>query len=300
MKKKLLLILLSGVLVIGLTGCVNNKESDNSNKLNDNTTTNANEQLSETSNEDSSNKSNENTINNSNEETSNNSSISSNTDTATSSFTQKSFNTSEDISLKYWLYTPKNATSNMPLILYLHGGSGKGSDLNLVVKDGFPKYLKDGELENIKAYVIIPQLPSNYRAWLDIKQSIKDLILNISENYNINENKISITGHSMGGIGTYDISLAYPELFSCMAPMSGRIKNTQENINKLSNMPIWAFVGSADTTSDTSSAIEFIDSLSKVNKNAKISILDGATHSKVPELGYKGTDVINWLISNSK
>lgn len=218
----------------------------------------------------------------------------------TASFTKESIHTSEGVDLKYLLYTPENAITDMPLILYLHGGSGKGDDLDSVTKDGFPQYLKDGELGNLNAYVVIPQLPANYRAWVDIKQSVRDLILQTCEKYGTDENRISITGHSMGGIGTYDIALAYPELFSCMVPMSGRIRNTAENIRKLSDMPVWAFVGSADTISDPSSAIEFIDSLSKVNKNAHISVLEGVTHSKVPEAGYKGTDAIEWMIGNSK
>lgn len=217
-----------------------------------------------------------------------------------STFTEKSYRTTEGINLKYWLYTPKNATSNMPLILYLHGGSGKGNDLNLVVQDGFPKYLKNNELGNINSYVIIPQLPSNYKGWSDIKVSIKDLIANTKNMYNINANKISITGHSMGGKGTYDIALAYPNLFSCVAPMSGSIKVDNSNIEKLRNIPIWAFVGTNDTIVDPSSSTEFINSLKQVNTQAKLTTFDGAGHFDVPELGYKNTDVINWLISNSK
>ena len=35
----------------------------------------------------------------------------------------------------------------MPLILYLHGGSGKGDDLELVTQaDSLPQYLQNGQL----------------------------------------------------------------------------------------------------------------------------------------------------------
>ncbi|MCM1321934.1 MAG: dienelactone hydrolase family protein [Prevotella sp.] len=213
---------------------------------------------------------------------------------------EKMLKTAEGINLKYWLYTPKNPAPNMPLILYLHGGSGKGNDLDLVVQGSFPKFLKDGELGDIPSYVIMPQLPSNYNRWTDIKEAIKDLIVNAENVYNINPNKISITGHSMGGRGTYDIALAYPDLFSCAAPMSGRVLTNKANIEKLKNIPIWAFVGLKDTISDPKSSIDFINSLKKVNDKAKLTAFDGAGHFEIPELGYKNTDVINWLISNSK
>ena len=32
--------------------------------------------------------------------------------------------------LNCWLYTPENAAKNMPLIVYLHGITGKGNDLD--------------------------------------------------------------------------------------------------------------------------------------------------------------------------
>jgi len=48
--------------------------------------------------------------------------------------------------LGYWLYTPENAgDEELPLIVYLHGGNGKGDDLSLITAaDGFPKYLQNG------------------------------------------------------------------------------------------------------------------------------------------------------------
>ena len=51
------------------------------------------------------------------------------------------------VTLGYLLYTPQNATDGMPMIVYLHGGSGKGSDTALLTaNEGFPKYLADGRL----------------------------------------------------------------------------------------------------------------------------------------------------------
>ena len=64
---------------------------------------------------------------------------------AASSFRACSIKTNSLGELKYWLYTPSDPTENMPLIVYLHGGSGKGDDLELITAvDGFPKYLRGG------------------------------------------------------------------------------------------------------------------------------------------------------------
>ena len=80
-------------------------------------------------------------------------------------------------SLHYWLYTPANPTEQMPLIVYLHGGSGKGDDLNILTSvEGFPKYLQDGELGDVRAYVVIPQCPSSNKGWKESGEEVYSLI----------------------------------------------------------------------------------------------------------------------------
>lgn len=204
--------------------------------------------------------------------------------------------------IKYWLYTPENPKENMPLIVYLHGGSGKGDDLELITAaDGFPQYLRDGKLSP-SAYVIIPQLSSDYKGWVDVKADLMKLISFVKSEYKIDEKKISLTGHSMGGSGAWMLALAYPNTFSAVAPLSGSVKLTDANINKLKNMPVWAIVGLEDTIVDPQSSIDFIAELTKVNKAAKLTELDGADHFEVPNLSYLSNefDLIEWLLAQTK
>lgn len=222
---------------------------------------------------------------------------------STSRLIQETIATSELSQLNYLLYIPDNATADMPLIVYLHGGSGKGNDLNLLTNvDGFPKYVKDNKLGNIPAYIIMPQLPANKKGWTDIGLSIKDLIEDVSDKYKIDENKISLTGHSMGGTGVWGLATEYPKVFSCIAPMSGSIRINEANIEALSHMPVWAFVGSADTIVSPTSSIEFIQKLSVENKEATITVFEGKTHFDVPESAYlnQDIDIVTWLLSHTK
>ena len=222
-----------------------------------------------------------------------------NTDTE-ATFEKRVIKTSELSALKFWLYTPKNAKAGLPLIVYLHGGSGKGDDLDLITSvDGFPKYLKEGKFADLDAYIVIPQLTADKRGWSDIKSSIKELVLYMQQKYGTDVSETSLTGHSMGGTGTWDIALAFPTLFSRIAPMSGSIKLTDTNIKKLANIQIRAFVGSADTIVLPSSSIDFIAALSKINNSAQITVFDGAGHFDIPSLAYLGTDIVSWLAEKS-
>lgn len=202
----------------------------------------------------------------------------------------------QDTELKYWLYTPKDPTGGMTLILYLHGGSGKGDDPTLITAaDGFPKYLSEGTLGDVRAYAIIPQLSSDKRGWADAKELLIALITRTKSEFSTGDTVL--TGHSMGGTGTWSIAAAYPGTFSRIAPLSGSIKNTPDNIAKLKNIPVRAFVGSADTIVPPESSLEFIDSLKKAGGDAAITVFDGADHFSVPALTYTGdTGIIGWLV----
>ena len=203
--------------------------------------------------------------------------------------------------LQYYLYTPSNPTNSMPLIMYLHGGTNKKSDVTaLLTVDGFPKYLYEGYYKNLRAYVVIPKLENKYTGWVDIFSDLRNLIKTMNSNYNIDLNKVSLTGHSMGGTGTYQIQAKLSNTFACIAPMSGSIKITEENINALSKTKIWAFVGTEDTIVKPDSTRTIIATLKEKGANAKITELDGATHFDVPSLGYKNSEFINWLVNCSK
>lgn len=123
--------------------------------------------------------------------------------TEISSFRACSLMTEPFGELKYWLYTPSDPTEDMPLIVYLHGGSGKGDDLELITAaDGFPQYLRDGKLGDVRAYVVIPQLPSSQKGWANAAAAVRSLIQATVSEFDIDKENISLTGHSMGGTGT--------------------------------------------------------------------------------------------------
>ena len=57
---------------------------------------------------------------------------------------EKSISTSQLAIFKYLQFTPSNQKSKLPLIVYLHGGSGKGDDISKVRSYLFPIMFEDG------------------------------------------------------------------------------------------------------------------------------------------------------------
>ena len=171
---------------------------------------------------------------------------------------------------------------------------------SLLTTDVFPKYLYAGYYGDLRSYVVIPKLEDGYTGWVDIYIELRDLIKSMNDKYQIDLNRVSLTGHSMGGTGTYQVEVKLPNTFACIAPMSGSIKNTEENINALSKTKVWAFVGTDDTIVSPVSSREIVASLKLKGADAKITELEGATHFDVPSLGYKNMEFINFLVDCSK
>lgn len=215
------------------------------------------------------------------------------------SFQASSMETEELDAFGYWLYTPENPTENMPLIVYLHGASGRGEDLNLVVSDeDFPKYLQSGELGDVRAYVLIPQLPADLRSWSDIGDSLYSLIQKTVSDFSIDTENISLVGFSMGGTAVWELAAEYPDLFARIAPLAGSARGVLEQVSVLQEIPVRAFVGSADTVIAPNSSEQMVAELKKAGADAQIIVLDGADHVSVPSLVYHDESIrlVEWLV----
>ena len=203
--------------------------------------------------------------------------------------------------LQYYLYVSQNATNGMPLIMYLHGATFKNLDISELLKtDGFPKYVNDEIYGDLRSYVVIPKIDSNTKNWVDISDKLEELIKSLNTNYGIDLNRVSLTGHSIGGTGTYQLQIKLPTTFACIAPMSGFIKNSDENINAVSKTKIWAFVGAKDTVISPNSTKQAIKLLKDKGANAKLTEYQDADHFSVPVMGYKDNELIKWFVDCSK
>ncbi len=224
-----------------------------------------------------------------------------NSGVADSSFGALAITLKSDQKFNYYLYAPNNPTENLPLILYLHGGSGKPKseegDLSLLTKgDGLPKFAQEDKI-SANSYIVFPQLPYGKRGWSDVKSDLLLFLDEVSSGLKCNKERISITGHSMGGKGTWDIALSCPNAFYKVAPLSGNVTLDDANLAKLENKPVWAFVGTEDTIVDPQSSIDFINALSKTNPEAKITIIEGYTHFDVPNVYLSSEyNLLSWLV----
>ncbi len=156
---------------------------------------------------------------------------------------QKAASLRKDIAveMQYLIAVPQEepAAEGWPLLLFLHGLGECGSDINRVKKHGPPKLIENGK--RFPFVVVSPQCPrgSRWEAW-----RLSVLLDEVINKNDIDEERVYITGLSMGGFGTWDLAAYSPERFAAIAPICGG-GNTLDG-KLLKNLPVWVFHGAED------------------------------------------------------
>ena len=154
-------------------------------------------------------------------------------------------------------YKPANYNQHpdtkYPLIIFLHGigerGTGVGKDLDRVACCGLPRIIKYGNKMEFTwngkkqtFLVLSPQCPKKYGMWP--QQVVDDMIEYAKKNLQIDENRIYLTGLSMGAGGSYkymsNSQAAVNKLAASATICPPCIFNNGAYIAK-ANLPLWSF-----------------------------------------------------------
>ena len=117
------------------------------------------------------------------------------------------------------------AKEKLPVIVFLHGAGENGSGGELAVQrvraHGIPKYFgADADYLGLRVITVSPQCPEEL-IWDNITLQLKDFLDAAVETFGGDKERISITGLSMGGFGTWNMLLTYPGYFRRAAPICG-------------------------------------------------------------------------------
>lgn len=210
---------------------------------------------------------------------------------------KKSTSTSHVKNLGYWCYRPTASTQEaLPMIVYLHGTDGKGSNLDTLLKiESIPSYINHGEVYP-NAIVIAPQCPSSYN-WTKLADDVMELIANVIQEENVDPTRISLTGCSLGGCGTYNIALKYPEFFSAVVPVCGSVNAA--SCSKLTNVPVKIFHGTQDYGMGFSSKTA-AQVITQNGGNCELIMLQGEGHEIRHVYKDEEYDLLDWMSAQQR
>jgi len=201
------------------------------------------------------------------------------------------------VRLKYLLYLPKGCGEDpkqkWPLIIFLHGMGERGDDLEKVKVHGIPRIVE--QREDFPFIAISPQCPDT-SFWTAEVDALNALLDDVAAKYAVDENRIYLTGLSMGGFGTWALAMEYPKRFAAIAPICGR--GDPGKVCVLKDVPAWVFHGAEDQTVPIAGSEDMVRALKDCGGNVKFTVYPEVGHDSWTET-YDNPKLYEWFLKHS-
>lgn len=192
---------------------------------------------------------------------------------------------------RYFLFLPKgyeaDATREWPLVLWLHGRSLRGDDLEQLRRYGPPSFLK--KRPDFPFVVICPQLPDG--GWPP--DELNALLDECLEEYQIDEDRVILTGDSLGAMGAWGFAGAYPDRFAALSPITAH--GPAYVAERLTKLPIRAWHGDQDEAVPMEEHVALVRKIQDLGGDAEIKIIEGGTHGSVIGMNWRDPEWLSWI-----
>jgi len=218
--------------------------------------------------------------------------------------------------VRYVVYVPYgyDAGKAWPLIFFLHGAGERGDDGLVQTEVGIGSAIRRNP-ERFPAVVVLPQCPKDgfYSGMLD---EMEQMLAETRAEYNIDDRRITLTGLSMGGYGTWLWGAAKADTFAALMPICGGGRadhlravgirseelfgTFEERVACWKDMPIWAFHGADDSVVPVSETIDTVEAIKAAGgKKVKFTEYPDTNHNSWDKT-YQDKKVIAWLLKQKK
>jgi predicted peptidase len=197
--------------------------------------------------------------------------------------------------VNYLLFVPAaysdDRASVWPLILFLHGSEQRGDDPSVLDDLALPGFAK--EQKDFPFIVVIPQCPRN-ALWAP--KIVKSVLDSVESSLRIDQNRVYLTGFSMGAYGTWRTAAAFPRTFAAIAPICGI--SDLPDVPRLAAIPTWAFHGAQDINVPVTESRKMIDALRKTGAEARLTVYPGVAHD-CWTMTYRDSRLYLWFLDHS-
>lgn len=179
------------------------------------------------------------------------------------------------------------------LLIFLHGRSLSGTDLNRVRRYGILTEVEKGR--NIPAIVVAPQLKPG-ESWNPDK--VLEILNWVHKEYTIDTNRVYVAGMSLGGYGTMHFVARYPEKVAAAGAFCGG--GNVKDACRMATVPMWIIHGKRDKAVPFSESEKVVLAMKDCPKKEKLifTVLPDAGHGE-PERWFHKDEFYDWLFSHS-
>ena len=184
-----------------------------------------------------------------------------------------------------------NASNEYPLFLYLHGQLLDSVFYNNMMTNNFHIPADD-------KYIIVR--PSKLESDWDPKKAL-DVLEDVKANMNVDDDRVYLTGLSMGGRGTFIVAAALPDYFAALMPLSPH--HTPYSYlplaESVAHIPIWMSHGTNDSTSSYDMAAQMAENLTNLGAEIEFQTIVGGEHGGWFAI-YSDPEIMQWMLSHTR
>lgn len=222
----------------------------------------------------------------------------------------KVFKNKSGETLLYRVFIPKDydAKKKYPLVLYLHGGGGRGND-NRKQFDGGNGYLidfftGDDAQTRYPSFVVAPQSPMQ-EGWIEYDsitptrqiRLVYEMLGELQKSYSIDSTRLYVSGQSMGGFGTFAIVSEYPGTFAAGVALCGG--GDPAKVSRLVKTPIWTFHGAKDEAVPVERSRSITAAIKQAGGQVLYTEYPDVDHILWPKV-VKETELLPWLFAQRR
>jgi predicted peptidase len=220
---------------------------------------------------------------------------------------QFAFSHSTTATVNYLLFLPQGCEvkgeKRWPLILFLHGAGERGNEVWKVAVHGPPREV--AAHADFPFIVVSPQCPEG-RIWSN--DVLLGLLDDIMRTYPVDPSRVYLTGLSMGGYGTWELGLAYPERFAAIAPICGGANlitsllasGDAQKTAAARSLGVWAFHGAKDPVVPVTESQRMVEWLKGHGvTDVKLTVYPEAEHDCWTE-SYRNPELYDWFLKHQR
>jgi hypothetical protein len=100
----------------------------------------------------------------------------------------------------------------------------------------------------------------------------------VQKEFSIDEDRIYLMGHSMGGAGTMYLGAKYPEIWAALAPISPALFFSFDILKRVTHLPLMVLAGDQDKITPVQPIREFVEVSRSLGMNVGYCEVKGAGH----------------------
>jgi predicted peptidase len=221
--------------------------------------------------------------------------------------------------MPYRLLVPSdlNSSSKHPLVLFFHGSGERGDDNERQLLNGVGRFATLDSQSRFPCFVVAPQCPTHLDnqpiMWTGEREQMRslklasevaiplqtalELVSAIQVKFPIDQDRIYVTGISMGGFATWEALLRHPEKFAAAVPVCGG--GDASHAARIKDIPVWAFHGADDPTVPVECSRLMIKMMEKAGGHPHYTEYPGVGHNSW-DRAYAEPELVSWFFSQGR